>query len=328
MELAIDAVNVSKYFSYNKKQLKALSNVSLQVKKGEVFGLLGPNGAGKTTLINCLLGLTSISAGSLKVLGFDPEKNPIKLRAQSNIVSGFSGVLRGLTLEQMLYYYAMLYDVPNKKKQVDYVIKLLNLEDKRNQMVFLFSSGFRQRFFLAKSLLNSPKLLFLDEPTVGLDVDMSLKVRSLIKKLKKEGYTILLTTHYMIEAEELCDRIALINRGRIQAVGTPKQLKKLVRGENVIEVALMHSLDSSFALRHFKKIKGVQSVGVTGNILRLLVKDYGAIKVVMKTVLAQKLKIDSIAVVQPTLEEVFLKLTRSKKQFAQGKIGESNEYLE
>ncbi|MBI5636101.1 ABC transporter ATP-binding protein [Candidatus Micrarchaeota archaeon] len=323
MELAIDAQSVSKTFHSKKRATKALSSVSLAVKKGEVFGLLGPNGAGKTTLINCLLGITTLDSGSVRVLGFDPDKNGVQLREKTNIVSGFSGVLRGLTLEQMLYYYAMLYDVPNRGRRVDEVIKLLSLEEKRDSMVYLFSSGFRQRFFLAKALLNKPKVLFLDEPTVGLDVDVAIKVRSLIKKLKKQGYTILLTTHYMLEADELCDRIALINKGRIRAQGTPAQLKGLIRGENVIEVALSKPSGAKTARAHFKKISGVKSVSPTGNILRLLVKDYSQIKGVMKTVLAQKLKIDSISIVEPTLEEVFLKLTNDPS-FGQKTVGETN----
>ena len=140
MDLAIDAQGVSKTFYSKKRAIKALSSVSLSVKKGEVFGLLGPNGAGKTTLINCLLGITTIDSGFVSVLGIDPEKNGVELREQTNIVSGFSGVLRGLTLEQMLHYYAMLYDIPNRSQRVTQVIKLLGLEERHHSMVYLFSS--------------------------------------------------------------------------------------------------------------------------------------------------------------------------------------------
>ncbi len=231
--------NVSKSF----KKIRALNNVSLSIKKGELFGLLGPNGAGKTTLLSILTGLTTADSGKAEILGMDVEKDLYKILQEINMVRGFSGVPDKMTARELLSYYAMLYELKNRRKKVEETMKLAGIKERKDGIVANFSSGFRQRFFIAKAMLNDPEVLLLDEPTVGLDVRMAMDVRELIKKLNKKGVTIILTTHYMKEAEELCGRIAVIHKGRIITIATPKELMEKTKLKTLEEVFLQLTRD-------------------------------------------------------------------------------------
>lgn len=201
--------------------------MSLEIKGGEIFGLLGPNGAGKTTLISSICGLLELDDGSIRVFGKNVSTQRKEVIREMNLVTGFAGLLYGMSVEDLLRYYAYLYTIPGKEKAISDALRLSGMEEKRKQQAFTLSSGYKQRFYIAKALLSSPRLLLMDEPTVGLDVEMAIKIRKLVKNLKKQGITILLTTHYMLEAEKLCDRIALINDGKIVATGTVDELKRL-----------------------------------------------------------------------------------------------------
>ena len=204
---AVEARNVSKAF----RGRPALSQVDLSIREGEIQGLLGPNGAGKTTLIAILAGLTAPDQGRVEICGRDVARELHRVQGLINMVRGFSGVLEKFTARELLNYYAMLYDAPAGR--VAEVLRRAGLWERRDQEVANFSSGWRQRFFIAKGLLNAPRVLFLDEPTVGLDLDAALALRDLVREINRQGCTILLTTHYMREAEELCGRIALIFLG-------------------------------------------------------------------------------------------------------------------
>ena len=232
---AVLARSVDKTFA-GKHPVTALAQVDLTIHPGEIFGLLGPNGAGKTTLIAVLTGLTSPDRGRVEVCGLDVRTRLHEVQALVNMVRGFSGVLEKFTAWELLRYYALLYGVP--KARVDEVLHLTGLWERRHQEVATFSSGWRQRFFIAKGILNHPKVLFMDEPTVGLDVDAAMTMRDLVRAINRQGCTILLTTHYMREAEELCARIALIARGRIVAEGDPVSLKALVRSPELPDPTL------------------------------------------------------------------------------------------
>ena len=221
----MDAVVVSQVSKTFSGKHKALSRVDLRIREGEIRGLLGPNGAGKTTLISILVGLTAPDEGTVQVCGLDIHRDLHRIQGLVNMVRGFSGVLEKIRARELLTYYAHLYGAPLPR--VDEVLQRTGLWERRDQEVAHFSSGWRQRFFIAKALLNRPKVLLLDEPTVGLDVDAALKVRDLVREINAEGCTILLTTHYMREAEELCAGIALIAFGKIVADGTASELKAL-----------------------------------------------------------------------------------------------------
>ncbi|MBI4044106.1 MAG: ABC transporter ATP-binding protein [Candidatus Diapherotrites archaeon] len=224
---AVTVENASKFFFQGKKKITALNGVSLEIKGGEIFGLLGPNGAGKTTLISSICGLLELDDGSIRVFGKNVSTQRKEVIREMNLVTGFAGLLYGMSVEDLLRYYAYLYTIPGKEKAISDALRLSGMEEKRKQQAFTLSSGYKQRFYIAKALLSSPRLLLMDEPTVGLDVEMAIKIRKLVKNLKKQGITILLTTHYMLEAEKLCDRIALINDGKIVATGTVDELKRL-----------------------------------------------------------------------------------------------------
>src|SRR3989338_6357874 len=224
---ALVVTNAVKEFKDKNTRTLALDKVSLTIKQGEIVGLVGPNGAGKTTLISAICGLVELESGTITVFGKDSLKDKETVSADINLVTGFSGLLQGLSVEKLLKYYALLYNVKDMDKMIDKVLTQTGLQEKRKQVAQTLSSGYKQRFYIAKALLSNPKMLLMDEPTVGLDVKSAMQIRALVKKLKKDGKTILLTTHYMLEAEELCDRIALINGGKIVALGTSKELKKI-----------------------------------------------------------------------------------------------------
>lgn len=243
---AVQITHATKIFSRDKIVIRALDDISLQIQTGEIFGLLGRNGAGKTTLISSICGLVELDSGTAAVFGHDCLKERETVSKKLNLVTGFAGLISGLTVIDLLRYYAMLYSISNPQKQIEKVLKQTGLDDKKNQLGHTLSSGYRQRFYIAKALLTEPKLLLMDEPTVGLDVQTARQIRLLIKQLKKQGITILLTTHYMQEAEELCDQIAIIDDGKIAAQGTIAQLKKLANNKTA-------SLEDTFVTLTKKK---------------------------------------------------------------------------
>jgi ABC-2 type transport system ATP-binding protein len=224
MTLIISVKNVSKTFTGRNSKVKALDNVSLEIGQGTIFGLLGPNGAGKTTLISIMAGLILPDSGELSIDGNDPRTGNIQ--ESVNVLSGFSEPLHGMSVRELLRYYGYLYGNPSPDKKVDELLKLVGLADRKNEMASYLSSGLKQRFYIAKSLINDPKILFLDEPTVGLDVKSALRLRQQIAALKQQGRTMVLTTHNMREAEELCDLVAIIYKGRIIHTGTVAGMKK------------------------------------------------------------------------------------------------------
>ena len=298
------AQHVSKTFP-GRRPVTALADVSLAIPEGEICGLLGPNGAGKTTLIAILIGLTAPDQGTVRVCGLDIQERLQDVQRQVNLVRGFSGVLEKFTCWALLSYYAMLYGMP--RSRVEEVMALTGITGKRNAQVALFSSGWRQRFFIAKGIINRPRVLFMDEPTVGLDVDAALAVRAIISDLNREGCTILLTTHYMREAEELCSGISLISEGRIVATGSAAQLKEAVKHEEAIIIDGW--LDPAQRAR-LARVPGVLGVAQDETACRLLVADHGGMRPVLQALLDGGAGVTGVRFDEPTLEDVFLKLTQ------------------
>ncbi len=303
---AVDISGLGKTFGRGADRVVALDNVNLRIERGQIFGLLGPNGAGKTTLISILAGATSHDTGAATILGHDLAKEVRAVQAEINVVRGFSGVLERVTALQLMRYYAFLYGVPRPGERIERVLRRLDLWDRREQHVSSFSSGWRQRFFLAKALVNDPKLLLLDEPTVGLDVDAAISVRRLIREFKEEGRTVLLTTHYMQEADELCDSIALISQGRIVAQGTSAQLKALVRKEESVEVRGAVTESTAKALRALEGVLGVSAHNAGA---RILVTGKDAMPGILGALAKAGARVELVRLEEPTLEDVFLKLT-------------------
>ncbi len=217
-----------------KKSIEALRGISFSIKEGEIFGLLGPNGAGKTTTIKILTTLLAPTSGQAKIMGYNCFGDEDNIRASINFIfGGERGLYWRLSAYENLQYFGDLYKIPSSilKNRIKELITLVGLEGRENEKVEGYSKGMKQRLQIARGLINDPKILFLDEPTIGLDPVGAKDLRNIITELKAKGKTVLLTTHYMYEADELCDRIAIINNGEIMALGTPIELKEKYLGD-------------------------------------------------------------------------------------------------
>lgn len=254
------------FLGRQKRLVTALRNVSLQVAGGETFGLVGPNGAGKTSLIKILSTLLLPGSGTARVLGMDVARQEKQIRARINTVfGGDRGLYTRLSAEENMYYFSDLYHVPRHvaKQRVPKLLELVQLRGRERERVEGYSRGMMQRLHIAKSLVNDPDLLFLDEPTIGLDPRAARSVRAIIEQLHGEGKTILLTSHYMHEVDQLCDRVAVINKGEIAASGTPYHLKRYVAGIFIVEVHFVGSEVSDEWLADIRAAEGVEHIHVT-----------------------------------------------------------------
>ncbi len=310
MVLAIEVIDVSKKYKSANEIVYALDNVSLKVKEGEIFGLLGPNGAGKTTLISILAGILSNDTGSAKILGLDCVRDSKQLQQKINVVSGFTGAPFTLSCEEALMYYSLLYNVKNAKEKIQEVISATQLGDALKLPVQDFSSGMKQRYLIAKALLNDPKVLILDEPTVGLDVESAINIRDMVRKLRHDGRTILLTTHNMFEAEELCDRIAFINKGRIVDVGTLKELREKIVGKRIIEI---NCSDPKMVIKLLKGIPNLSLSSPSPKLVHVVVKSYAKMKEILSNLSDAKCEIRGITALEPTLEETYIHIINRSK---------------
>lgn len=303
---AIEIVNVTKTFKDGKNIVKALDNVSLRVNKGEILGLLGANGAGKTTLISILIGLLSKDKGKITILGKDIDKELDEIKPRLNLVSGFTMVTFPLTVTEYLRYFSMLYDIKEPEKKIKQVIKQFGLEKKAKTEIRALSAGFKQRVMLAKALLNDAEIIFMDEPTVGLDVNIAIKIRAEILDLKKRGTTIIFTSHNLSEVEQLCDRIALISAGKIVQVGSIQEIKQKIKSSSILEI-ICNNAQAMVTL--LKKEAGVKKIKIVANKIFVEAKDAKHIDSLMKKAVASDNIVISIRLIEPTLEEAFLKMT-------------------
>ncbi|HUQ77735.1 MAG TPA: ABC transporter ATP-binding protein [Patescibacteria group bacterium] len=265
--LAIDVRGIRRVYAIKPKPVVALDGVDLQVEPGEFFGLLGPNGAGKTTLIKILTTLLLPSAGTAWIFGFDVERQTKQIRRIMNMVAGGEQSGYGiLTVREQLWMFSQFYGLPSRDgwNRVDELIDAVGLDEQREQRVSTLSTGQRQKMNFARGLLNDPWIFFLDEPTLGLDVAAARSVRELVVAWKAAvpGRTVLLTTHYMAEADELCDRIAIVDHGRILALGSPGELKKRVQRESVFRLEL-DRLDGGPA--ELRRLPGVVSAALAAD---------------------------------------------------------------
>jgi ABC-2 type transport system ATP-binding protein len=292
----------------------ALDGVSLEVRPGELFGLLGSNGAGKTTLIKILTTLLAPTTGRAWVDGLDVVTEATKLRERINMVSGGETSGYGvLTVRENLWLFSQLYGVPRKEARVriDRLLAAVDLTDKADTRISHLSTGLRQKMNFCRGYVTNPRVLFLDEPTLGLDVTAARTVRGFIREWMAEipGRTILLTTHYLMEADELCDRIAIVHRGRILACDTPENLKKRVQQYPVFEVALdptrngWHELSRLACVQHCTYVEGATSVDV-----KVALKEEAAVGAVVQELVTAGSRILSLKKVEPSLEDVFVEL--------------------
>jgi ABC-2 type transport system ATP-binding protein len=304
--LAIKTVNLTKKFD----DLLAVNKINLKIKKGELFGFLGPNGAGKTTAINILSTLLDATSGRAEVAGFDVEKDKDNVRRSIGVVFQEPALDGQLTGWENLEFHAMLYgiDKPTRTKKILEVLELVELINKKDVLVDNYSGGMKRRLEIARGLIHRPKVLFLDEPTLGLDAQTRRHIWDYIKDLNKTSdVTIILTTHYMEEADYLCDRIAIIDFGKIVALDTPKNLKDVLGGDVIsIQVngnlkKLVKKLDGMDWIRTMKQHDGTLSLTVErGEVL---------IPKLINFATKKGIEIKSVNLRKPSLEDVFLHYT-------------------
>ncbi len=231
---ALTVENLTKIFnSKSKKENRALNNLNFQVKQGEIFGLLGPNGAGKTTFLSILGGTIEKTNGKVNVWGFDIDKNPRQVKASLGIVPQEINLDAFFSPKKLLELQAGLYGVTKKDRATDYILKMVALENKADAYSRSLSGGMKRRLLIAKAMVHQPPILILDEPTAGVDVDLRNNLWKNVKKLNKDGVTIILTTHYLFEAQEMCDRIAIIDKGNLVALDTTQKLLDRIKTKKI-----------------------------------------------------------------------------------------------
>ena len=263
--IVIETKNLIRAFGKGVTEKNAVDGITFDVRKGEIFGVLGPNGAGKTTTIRMMCGLLMPTSGDVKVLDMDVSdpKSSKRLKQKINMVSGGErGLYYRLSGRQNLHYFADLYGIPKgeQKAIVSEVLDLVKMTDAADKKVEEYSRGMKQRIHIARALLNRPEIIFLDEPTIGLDPEISLQIRKIIKELSEKGTTIILTTHYMTEAEELCDRMILLKKGKIVGYGTVNELRDKVADDTMIRIVT--TKDPSALSEKALQIEGVMDMRI------------------------------------------------------------------
>ena len=321
----IEVKNLTKKFN----GFTAVDHVSFEVKESEVFGLLGPNGAGKTTIIRMLSTLTVPTEGTAAIGGYDIVKQDNKVRQLIGLVSEKMIMYDRLTAEENLRFFGKLYNIPKNvlNQRIDELLELVQLSKWKNSKVGTFSTGMRQRMNVIRALLNLPKVLFLDEPTLGLDPQSTVEVREFIKKINRENKTtIILTTHMMTEADRLCDRIGIIDHGKIVTLDTSTNLKKLVSGEDATVMKMEIPNLTKKLVSSIQALDCVKSVAQeNASHLKIHASGDEAFDTIIDTVREANGRINSVENLQPTLEDVFLYITgREMRDKADNKIPMGN----
>ena len=299
----VSTKDLTKYF----KDLCAVDHVNLDVDN-EIFGLLGPNGAGKSTIVKMLTTLLRPTKGEASICGYDLVKNPAEVRSCISYVPQEMALDTKLTGKENVMLFAELYGVKDKNQKVDKAIALMGLSDRAKDMVSGYSGGMRRRLELAQALVHEPKLLFLDEPTIGLDVAARQTIWDHIYTLKEHGMTIFMTTHYMDEADRYCDRVAIIDKGKIVAMDSPKNLKRDI-GNSIVTASVSGDIhDLKFSL------EGVRLLGMSDHEIRFIAGNGNeAVPLISRALSSSGLNILSIGVRETTLDDVFLMKVSSEE---------------
>mgnify|MGYP000397917365 CR=1 FL=1 len=325
--LAIETKNLGRIYKLRgskketRKELIALQDVNLTVERGELFGLLGPNGAGKTTLIKVLTTLLSPTSGWARVAGADVHAEPDLVRPRINMVSGGESSGYGLlTVRENLWMFSQFYGMSSKvaNQRIVELLKMVGLEDRIHTKSSDLSTGLRQKMNIVRGFLTDPEVLFLDEPTLGLDVGASRDVRKLIRGWldANKSRTLLLTTHYMVEAEELCDRVAIINKGRVLACDTPANLKRNLQRDAIfeIETSPLNGLTSQTMTEQAEVKKAALTEMDGGAKLELILAEESALASVINILTQRNIKVMRLTKREPTLEDVFMDLVGARME--------------
>ncbi len=310
----MDAVvinNVSKRYG----SLQAVSNLNLSIRKGEIFGLLGPNGAGKTTTIRMLSGLSRPTSGTISVMGFDVERETVMVKTVIGVVPETSNLYPELTCFDNLLFAGRLYGLSSReaKRRAEELLREFKLTEKQDAFFRSLSGGMKRRLTMAASLIHDPQVIFLDEPTKGLDVMSARALREMIRSLKKRATTILLTTHYLEEADHLCDRIGIIVKGNLITVNTPEALKQSVRTDKVVELRL--NPFSSSVKKKLNRLTAIKQINIVGDKLRCTIDNLDIfLSELCLMVKDECLGVESFNTITPTLEDAFVKITGLKRE--------------
>ena len=304
---ALTVENLTKIYldSKTKKENKALTDLNFEVKQGEVFGLLGPNGAGKTTFLGILGGTTTKTSGNVNVWGFDLDKNPRQVKASIGIVPQEVNLDAFFSPKKLLELQAGLYGVKKKDRITDLILRMVALEDKANAYSRSLSGGMKRRLLIAKAMVHQPPILILDEPTAGVDVELRNILWDNVKELNKEGVTIILTTHYLLEAQEMCDRIAIIDRGNLVALDTTQKLLERIQTKKI------NFIVKDVDLNKLLSMKSVQFKINSKNLISVIYEknslNFGEI---INYLNQNGIKIEDISTEDGDLEDVFVQLTK------------------
>jgi ABC-2 type transport system ATP-binding protein len=314
MDIAVETRALRRVYKSRQQEVVALDGIDLRVMRGQRYGVLGPNGAGKTTMIKILVTLLLPSSGEAYVDGLDVTNQFREVRHRIAMVSGGETVGFGmLKVKEQLWMFSQFYGMPSgaARRRIDELLERLNLTEAANRQVSALSSGMRQKMNLIRGLMTDPRILFLDEPTVALDVSAARDVRNEVRRWMAEDptRTVILTTHYMMEADELCDRVAIVNRGRIVAEGTPAELKQQVQQNAIVDLQLSPGERLLDALRAVEGVVGASVLEQDGtDRFSLLLSSDAALGGVMRVVEASARQIRGVQKREPTLEDAFVKL--------------------
>ena len=294
------------YFKKSSNEIKALNNLNLEVKEGEIFGLLGPNGAGKTTFLNILAGTVIKNSGSVNVWGYDLDKNPRQVRSSIGIVPQEVNLDAFFSPKNLLELQAGLYGIPKKDRITDTILKLVSLEKEANAYARSLSGGMKRRLLIAKAMVHRPPILVLDEPTAGIDVKLRQNLWNNVKVLNKQGVTIILTTHLMYEAEEMCNRIAILNKGNLVTLDTTENLLDRIKTKKIIfKVKEINKFNP-------KDLNGIKfSYSSNNEITALYERKKHKIDQIINKVKNAGMEIYDISTDEGNLEDVFIDLTKN-----------------
>jgi ABC-2 type transport system ATP-binding protein len=304
LEHSIEVEDLTKYYG----ELLAVDHVSFKVRRGEVFGFLGPNGAGKTTTIKMLVGLTTPSGGTAAVGGYDIRDDIVEVKRRVGVVPESSNLYDELTVWENLLFASRLYHVPRGERpgRIEGLLETFHLEDRRDTRFGKLSKGLKRRVVIAAALVHEPEIVFMDEPTAGLDVISALSLRRFIGELRREETTVFLTTHYIEEADQLSDRVAILVRGRIVAVDAPESIKMSVRAVPKIEALLAREPEGSVV----DDLRGLGRVELEGRRVRVEVEDVNeALGRLVGIASERGIEIMDVNTLRPSLEEAFVGLT-------------------
>jgi len=294
------------YTEKSSKEIKALNNLNLEVKEGEIFGLLGPNGAGKTTFLNILAGTVIKNSGSVEVWGYDLDKNPRQVRSSIGIVPQEVNLDAFFSPYKLLELQAGLYGIPKKDRITDTILKLVSLEKQANSYARSLSGGMKRRLLIAKAMVHRPPILVLDEPTAGIDVQLRQNLWNNVKMLNEQGVTIILTTHVMYEAQEMCNRIAILNKGNLITLDTTDNLLNSIKTKKIIfKVNKINTIN-------LENLNGIKfSYKSNNEITALYEKKKHKIDEIISKVKNAGMEIYDISTDEGNLEDIFIDLTKS-----------------